>query len=190
MTKEEAIAEYRRQTDMLMFPRENNAPETAPIMSLAFELERIARQLSPKKGEPCVEKRFEDAEMLVRALIAPTQIVWTEPSGETERDPVSGNKRPKMKRCHEAAESKLGAFAIKENFLACTRALAAFAKRIAASSFAEWREIYIALETYFARHGKLVPIDEDFAREIVTRFDAALFALWADNEIEKEVRHV
>jgi len=190
MTQEEAIAEYRRQTDMLMFPRQNNAPETAPIMSLTFELERIAQQLSPAKGAPYVEKRLENAEMLVRALIAPSQIVWTEPSGETERDPVSGNPRPKMKRCYEAAPSAQGAFEVKENFLACTRALAAFAKRIASPAYAEWREIYLALETYFVRHNKTAPMDEDFARETVTRFDAALFALWADNEIEKEVRHV
>jgi len=194
MTKEEAYSEYRRQTDVLMFPRQIDDPASAPIMSLAFELDRIVHQLKAKTGafrkDAYVERELEDPAMLVRALIAPSEIVWSEPTDETERDPVSGNPRPKMKRCHEAAPSKQGAFEIKERFLRTARALAAYAKHIASPAYAEWREIYIALETYFTRHNKLAPLDADFAEEIVGRFSRALFVLWADNEIAKEVRHV
>jgi len=193
MTKEEAYREYRRKADLLTFPLQPDNEQSAPIVSLKNELERIVEQIKTENGfrkNAYVEKRLADSAMLVRALVAPTEIVWSEPSGETERDPVSGNPRPKMKRCQEAAPIAQGLFEIRDKLLACTRALAAYAKHIDSPAYGEWREIYISLEAYFAHHNKVNPMEEAFAEDAVARFDAALFALWADNEIAMEAHHV
>jgi len=193
MTKEEAYREYRRKTDLLTLPLQPDDEQSVPIVSLQVELERIVEQIRAKNGfrkNADVEKCLADSAMLERALVAPTEIVWNEPTGETERDPVSGNPRPKMKCCQEAAPIALGLFAIRDGLLACTRVLAAYAKHIDSPAYGEWREIYVSLEAYFAHHNKVNPMEEAFAEDAVARFDAALFALWADNEIAKEAHHV
>jgi len=193
MTKEEAYREYRRKTDLLTFPLQPDVPQSAPVVSLKNELDRIVGQIRAKKGfrkNADVEKCLADSAMLERALVAPTEIVWNEPSGETERDPVSGNPRPKMKCCQEAAPIAQGLFEIRDELRACTRVLAAYAKHIDSPAYGEWREIYISLESYFAHHGKVNPMEEAVAKDTVARFDAALFELWADNEIAKEAHYV
>jgi len=186
MTKDEAYEKNRLEVEPLLCPMNPQDPHSAPVVLLAEELQRIAEDL---RGSNYVPNRLADAEMLVRAIVAPTMVVWSEPGEGTKRDPVSGSLIRATRLKSDGGIGGQALFDVKNNLVQAVRALAARAKSIGSGAYGELRDVHLELTKWSLHSGMLHPMDEERARVLVARFDEALFELYADNEIEKEVRH-
>ena len=175
-----ARSAYERLMLSLFRGEDLEEPGETPLMFLKFQLERVIAQANKGRLEA---KTLNDIQNLRFALSVPLFYEWSEDTGETETDPISGNARPKFVRCRKCGSETNVLMEIRELFKGFVRSLAALSRRVQSPTYPQFRAAYLSLCAFENEHAVMETMPRQDVDRLADELDRQLFELAADLEI-------